>query len=124
MDIQRLAGRLAAVNRFLAKSAKHNLPFFKMLRGSEPFTWTTEALKAHLSSLQTLVIPLAGEGLLLYASASVTTMSGILVWEEEKEVRYIQRIVYYISKALDDAKTHYTQLEKVAHALLVASHKL
>ena len=37
-EVQRLVGRLAALSRFLAKSAEHNLPFFKMLRGSEPFS--------------------------------------------------------------------------------------
>ena len=67
-EVQRLAGHLAALSRFLAKSAEHNLPFFKTLRGSEPFNWTLDyqaafkALKAHLSHLGTLVMPLPSEG--------------------------------------------------------------
>ena len=70
-EVQRLAGHLATLNRLLAKSAEHSLPFFKTLRGSEPFNWTPgcqaafKALKAHLSHLETLVMPLPGEGLLL-----------------------------------------------------------
>ena len=37
-EVQRLASYLAALSRFLAKSAEHSLPFFKTLRGSEPFS--------------------------------------------------------------------------------------
>ena len=101
--VQRLAGCLATLSRFLAKSAEHILLFFKMLRGSGPFTWMMECLdafeafKAHLSNLKTLAIPLPGEGLLLYLSASSSALSIVLVQEEEKEGRSIQREVYYIS---------------------------
>ena len=38
--------------------------------------------------------------------------------------RPTQRAVYYISEALAGAKTRYTELEKIAYALLMASHKL
>lgn len=67
-EVQHLASLLAALSSFPAKSAEHNLPFFKVLRGSEPFKWTPEcqaafeALKAHLSDLETLAIPSLGKG--------------------------------------------------------------
>jgi hypothetical protein len=32
-DIQKLNGRVAALNRFISKSAKRSLPFFKALKG-------------------------------------------------------------------------------------------
>jgi hypothetical protein len=88
-EVQRLAGRLAALSRFLAKSAEHSLPFFKTLRGSEPFSWTPEcqaafeALKTHLSCLETLAIPLPNEVLLLYLSVSTSTVSTALVQDEK-----------------------------------------
>jgi hypothetical protein len=34
-DIQRLTGRIAALNRFISKSAERSLPFFKALRGGD-----------------------------------------------------------------------------------------
>ena len=35
----RLTGRLAALNRFISRSAEWNLPFFEVIRGSSPFEW-------------------------------------------------------------------------------------
>jgi hypothetical protein len=37
--IQKLTGRIAALNRFMAKIAEWSLPFFKVLRGSGTFEW-------------------------------------------------------------------------------------
>jgi hypothetical protein len=36
-DIQRLTGRLAALNRFISKSAERSLPFIKTFRGAKDF---------------------------------------------------------------------------------------
>jgi hypothetical protein len=42
-DVQRLTGSLAALSRFISRLAERALPFFKLMRGSGPFTWTEEA---------------------------------------------------------------------------------
>ena len=34
---QRLAGRLASLNRFISRSAERNLPFFEILKSAEVF---------------------------------------------------------------------------------------
>jgi hypothetical protein len=39
--VQRLTGRLAALNRFISKSAERSLPFLKTLRGAKDFAWGT-----------------------------------------------------------------------------------
>jgi hypothetical protein len=36
---QRLAGRLASLNRFISRSAERNLPFFEILKSTEVFQW-------------------------------------------------------------------------------------
>jgi hypothetical protein len=60
MDVQRLTGRLAALNRFISKSAERSLPFLKTLCGAKDFAWgpeqaaAFESLKQHLSDLATL----------------------------------------------------------------------
>jgi hypothetical protein len=41
-EVQRLTGRIAALNRFMAKLAEQSLPFFKVLKGSGKFEWETE----------------------------------------------------------------------------------
>jgi hypothetical protein len=42
-DVQRLMGSLAALSRFISRLTERALPFFKLMRGSGPFTWTEEA---------------------------------------------------------------------------------
>ena len=41
-QVQKLTGRLAALNRFIARSAEKGLPFFRTLRSSDHFEWGPE----------------------------------------------------------------------------------
>jgi hypothetical protein len=74
-DVHRLTGRLAALNRFISKSAEHSLPFLKTLCGAKDFAWgpeqavAFELLKQHLSDLATLASPDPSLPLLLYIAA-------------------------------------------------------
>jgi hypothetical protein len=45
-DVQRLTGRLAALNRFISKSTKQSLPFLKTLHGAKDFVWGPEQAAA------------------------------------------------------------------------------
>jgi hypothetical protein len=84
-DVQRLTGRLAALNRFISKSAERSLPFLKTLRGAKDFAWGPEqaaafaSLKQHLSDLATLTSPDPSLSLLLYIAASPYAVSAALV---------------------------------------------
>ena len=75
-DVRRLAGCVAALSRFISKSAERTLPFFKILKKAGPMRWTPEAeatlwdLKRYLSSTPTLVAPRPQESLLLYVAAT------------------------------------------------------
>jgi hypothetical protein len=86
-DVQKLTGSLAALSRFISRLAKRALPFFKMLRKSDPFSWTEEAkqafqeLKQHLVSLPILIAPEPGEPLYLYIAAAAKAVSMVLVVE-------------------------------------------
>jgi hypothetical protein len=84
-DVQKLAGSLAALSRFISRLAKRALPFFKLLRKSGPFSWTEEAerafqeVKQHLVSLPILVAPESGEPLYLYIAVAFEAVSMVLV---------------------------------------------
>jgi hypothetical protein len=41
-DVQKLTGRMAALNKFISQLGEQGLPFFKLLKGQEKFTWTEE----------------------------------------------------------------------------------
>ena len=85
---QRLAGRLASLNRFISRSAERNLPFFEILKSVEVFQWglvqqkAFEEFKQYLIDLTTLTPPSPGAPLLLYVAASHSAVSAALVQEK------------------------------------------
>jgi hypothetical protein len=91
-DVQRLTGSLAALSRFISRLAERALPFFKLMRGFSPFTWTEEAerafqeMKQYLTSLPVLVAPDPGETLFLYLAATAEVISMVLVTERSEHL--------------------------------------
>ena len=71
-------------------------------------------LKAYLSSPSLLSPSKPGEELFLYLVVSLAAISVALVREEEK----IQKLVYYVSRALRGAEERYRSMEKLAFALV------
>jgi hypothetical protein len=127
---QRLAGRLASLNRFISRSAERNLPFFEILKSAEVFQWgpaqqkAFEELKQYLIDLMTLTPPSPGAPLLLYLAASHSAVSEALVQEKLDGPIKKQAPVYFVSEVLSLSKKNYTELEKVLYDVLMASRKL
>jgi ribonuclease HI len=127
---QRLAGRLASLNRFIFRSAERNLPFFEILKSAEVFQWgpaqqkAFEELKQYLIDLTTLTPPVPGAPLLLYVAASHSAVSAALVQEKLDGQAKKQAPIYFVSEVLSPSKKNYTELEKVLYAVLMASRKL
>jgi hypothetical protein len=117
-DVQRLTGRLAALNRFISKSAERSPPFLKTLHGAKDFAWGPEqaatfaSLKQHLSDLAILTSPDPSLPLLLYIAASPYAVSAALVQEQNRESTTRQCPVYYVSEVLTTSKCNMTELEK------------
>uniref|UniRef100_A0A2N9GAI6 Uncharacterized protein n=1 Tax=Fagus sylvatica TaxID=28930 RepID=A0A2N9GAI6_FAGSY len=65
-------------------------------------------------------LPKTGEELYLYLAVSASAVSSALIREED----HIQKPVYYTSRALRGAEERYSNMEKLAFALLIASRKL
>ncbi|XP_043815322.1 uncharacterized protein LOC122724430 [Manihot esculenta] len=124
-DVQRLTGRVVALNRFMSRSAKRCLPFFRKLRKVLNFEWTEDCreafkeFKSYLNSPHVLSSPLEGEELLIYLSASEQAVSAVPVRAEGGE----QKPIFYVSKVLKDAEVRYLNIEKIAYALLLAVRK-
>lgn len=113
-EVQQLSRRVVALNRFVSRLAKHYLPFFKTLKQPKDFQWTKECQKAfeelkdYIGSAPLLSKSESGEELYLCLVVSLLAISAILVQEEGK----IQKLIYYISKTLQDAEMRYARLEK------------
>jgi len=129
-QVQKLTGRLAALNRFISRSAKRGLPFFRILQSSDHFEWGHEQqqafdeLKQYLTKLTTLSKPSPSATLMLYLAASPTIVIAVLVEEKEHENKMKQFPVYFVSEALSGGKLNYSELEKIAYTVVMASRKL
>ena len=66
-EVQRLTGRVAALNRFISRSTDKCLPFYDTLKGNKKFEWTEECekafqqLKHYLATPPVLAKPVEGE---------------------------------------------------------------
>ena len=116
---------MAALGRFLSRSADKSLAFFRVLKRAT-FNWDDEAeqafkqLKEYLAGIPKLVSPLPGETLYLYLAVSEYAISAVLVAERDKN----QHPVYFISHAFRGAESRYIDVEKLVFALVMASRKL
>ena len=116
----------AALNRFISRSADRCRPFFQLLHKWKDFSWTEECdqafqeLKDYLSNPPVLSNPGRDEVLCAYLVFINHAVNLVLI-----RVNFgVQRLVYYISKSLQDAETRYSHIEKAILALVHATKKL
>ncbi|GKA69602.1 reverse transcriptase domain-containing protein, partial [Tanacetum coccineum] len=121
-DVQKLNGKLASLNRFLSKSAKKSLPFFKTLKKctkKSDFQWTAEAemafkqMKRLIAELPMLTAPKEKEELIMYLAATKESISAVLMTERDGK----QMPIYFVSRALQGLEINYTLMEKLILAL-------
>ena len=124
--VQKLTGMTAALNRFISWLADWYRPFFQLLHKWKNFEWTKECvaafkeLKQYLSHPSVLSQPKKKEVLYTYKAVTNDAVSLVLV----RMKNGMQRPVYYISKSLQKAETHYLHLEKAMLAIIHATRKL
>ncbi|KAL0439169.1 UNVERIFIED_CONTAM: hypothetical protein Slati_2399900 [Sesamum latifolium] len=112
-EVQRLAGRITTLSRFISRSAECNLPFFKALRKTKNFVWDEECqhafhdLKTYLAELPLLTKPTPGKLLYLYLAVGQQAIISVLIKEEEEH----QKPIYYVSKVLHGAEQRYPEIE-------------
>jgi hypothetical protein len=131
-DVMKLTGMMVALGHFISKLSEKGLPFFKILKKADKLVWDDEAqkafeaLKESVTTPPVMTPPIPKETLLLYISATTNVVSIVFVTEREEEGQAypVQRPVYYVSEVLADAKTHYTQPQKLLYVLLITSRKL
>ncbi|KAL0413056.1 UNVERIFIED_CONTAM: hypothetical protein Sradi_1507300 [Sesamum radiatum] len=99
-EVQRLTRRIAALSRFISKSAEKSLLFFKALRKAKTFEWGTPCQLAFEDHPQ--------------------VVSSVLVLKEGGK----QLPIYYVSKVLNGVEGRYSPIEKMALALVVTTRRL
>ncbi|XP_016193067.1 uncharacterized protein LOC107633999 [Arachis ipaensis] len=125
-EVQQLAGRIAALSRFLPAVANRSYHFFQTFSKGKKFTSTDECensfteLKQHLTSPPILQRPETGKPLCLYLSVSNHAISSVLVTETGRK----QNPVYFISRVLQPTEIRYLKIEQLALALITTARRL
>src|SRR3954466_4616776 len=130
--VQQLAGRIAALSRFISRMGEKALSFYQLLRKADKFEWTSEAddafedLKRLLFTSPVLVTPKEREPLLLYIAATHQEVSTVLVVErpEEGKIHGVQRPIYYLSEVLTPTKQRYPHYQKLAYGVFMTARRL
>ncbi|XP_034701958.1 uncharacterized protein LOC117926776 [Vitis riparia] len=126
-QLQCLTGKLVALGRFIARFTNNMKPFFLALRDINKSGWTQncqkafEEIKRYLSQPPILSSPQPGERLYLYLAVTDWAVSAVLLRSLSPRE---QKPVYFISKALVDAETRYSRMERTALVLRTAAQKL
>nr|GFA29130.1 protein NYNRIN-like [Tanacetum cinerariifolium] len=116
-EMQSLSEKLAALNRFLSRSAKLALPFFKTLKNitkenKDDYRWTEDVERACqetkrlILKLPTLTIMVLKEVLYVYLATSQDAVSGVLLVERKGK----QTPICYVSQTLHEAERNYAPL--------------
>ena len=128
-ELQSLLGKINFLRRFISNLSgriKIFSPLLK-LKSEEVFKWEKEhqeafdQIKRYLSNPPILPPPKSGFPLKLYISASNDTIGSMLCQEYDDG---IERVIYYLSRILNDAETRYTFIEKLCLSLHFSCTKL
>ena len=125
-EVQKLTRMMAALNRFISRSADRCRPFFLLLHKWKEFEWIDECvvafqqLKQYLSRPPIMSSPVVDEILFAYIAVAFYAISFVLIRVDSG----IQRPVYYVSKSLNETEMHYLPLEKAILAVVHVTRKL
>ena len=124
--VQKLTRMMTALNKFISRSADRCRLFFFLLHIWKEFEWSEECvvvfqqLKQYLSRPPIMSSPVVDEVLFAYIAVAFYAISFVLIQVDSG----IQRLVYYVSKSLNEAEVRYLPLEKAILAVVHATRKL
>ena len=117
---------IAALGRFISRSAEKCRTFFRLLGKKMKFLWDKDCsaafqrIKTYLSSPPCLSVPCPGEPLFFYLAVSEHVVSAVLV----RETHEGQKPIFFVSKTMNEMESRYFPLERAALALIQAVKKL
>jgi len=128
-ELQSLLGKINFLKRFISNLSGRTEVFSPLLRlkKKDIFTWepehqkTVDDIKAYLMNPPILVPPVRDKVMKFYIATSDNTIGSMLAHEDENGV---ERVIYYLSRVLNDAETRYHPSEKLCLCLYFSCIKL
>ena len=117
---------IAALNRFISRSANRCRPFYLLINKWKGFEWSEDCvvafqqLKEYLSRPPIMSSPEANEVMYAYIAVAPHVVSLVLIRDDKS----FQKPVYYMSKSLHEVEVRYLSLEKAILAVVHATRKL
>ena len=114
---------IAALNRFIFRSADRCRPFYLLINKWKGFEWSEDCivafqqLKEYLSRLPIMSSLEVDEVLCAYIAVAPHAVSLVLIRDDNG----LQKPVYYVSKSLHEAEVRYLPLEKAILAMVHAT---
>ena len=104
-EVQKLTGMIAALNRFISRSADRCRPFYLLINKWKGFEWSEDCVRAFQQLKEYLSRPImsspeADEVLFAYVAVAPHAVSLVLIRDDNG----VQRPVYYVSKSLHEAE--------------------
>ena len=123
-ELKSFLGKLSYIRRFILGLATMTFAFAPLLKKGAPFHWSTECqqdfekVQDIMTKIPTVCAPIFGKPLQLYL-ASNSQAIGVLITQKDNDG--VEQPVYYVSRALKDAKSRYSGAERSCLALIYAS---
>ena len=125
-EVQKLAGMITALNRFIFRSTNRCRKFYLMINKWKGFEWSEDCTAAFQQLKEYLLRPpimfssAADEVLYAYIAVAPHAVSLVLIRDDNG----LQKPVYYVSKSLHRAEIRYSPLEKAILVVVHATRKL
>jgi hypothetical protein len=127
-ELQSLIGKINFIRRFISNLSERIQPFTPLLKlkADHKFVWREEQQKSldnvkhYLKSPPVMMPPQDNKPFKLYISANEQAIGSALVQEFEGK----ERVVYFMSRRLLDAKTRYLAVERLCLCLYFSCTKL
>jgi ribonuclease HI len=126
-ELKSFLGRLSYIKRFIPGLTAVTAVFTPLMKKGVPFVWSTacqqafEKIQVIMTKLPTVCALVAGRALRLYLASNSQAIRALVAQENESQT---EKPVYYVSRALRDAKTRCSGAEQACLALIYASQRL
>ena len=126
-ELKSFLGKVSYIRRFIPELASITSAFTKLLKKGQSFEWgeaqqmTFKRLQQIMMNLPTVHAPIHKRPLLLYLATNSYAIGALIAQEDGGGV---EQPIYYISRTLKDAKTHYPRAKRACLAIVYASQRL